>query len=668
MSTPTIALLLGSLVSCTAQDIIFVKIADDRTPRPDGRGNFVLSNATSPAIEGPHIVFRTFQAQASLWSFDLNTSSFMKLADITSPAPGGTGNFVDFSPLDSNPLVSGGTVVFLAHDSRTQGRSQGLYSVPVTGGPIRLIANYNTRVPGGGQISYIDEGFRAPFGAFGVNAGKVVFSATLVDGNLGVYTANLDGSDLRLIADRNVQFPVGPVFDVVVWQNPWIWRGNVALYGQTIQDPSLGFNGIFTSPAAGGGVPTPVFRSTQNLPGNSNANFHTRVRAPTLQMDDSVIAFSADDFNIPTPRRLRGLYTITRDGGAVRRIADINSTLPGIGQLVSDSFDSFSLNGGRIAFRAAGGPKEGLPSGEQGMFLWQEGAISRVITAGERPDGPGGRVLFRIGPIGPQAMAGSRIVFLADYGLSGAGIYLATPASSTRLISVQNGASYTSNVVSPGGIVTLYGEDLGPNELATFQLDASNRIPASLSGSRILFNGTPGPLLYTSATQSSAIVPFSLDGAANVEIVAQYQDRVSLPLTVPVRPADPGLFSADGTGSGAGAIVNGDGSINSLDSPAPPGSIVVLFGAGFGQTTPPSVEGTLTPAANPPRLRAPVAVTIDGRPAEVLYQGPAPGAIAGLYQFNVRVPVGAPSGNLPVKITIAGAATQDNLTVSVGVP
>lgn len=186
-----------------------------------------------------------------------------------------------------------------------------------------------------------------------------------------------------------------------------------------------------------------------------------------------------------------------------------------------------------------------------------------------------------------------------------------------------------------------------------------------LAGARILFNGIPAPMLYTSATQASAIVPFALDGAASAEVVAQYQGRVSAPFRVTVSGADPGLFSADRTGTGPGAILNQDGSLNSNSNPAAPGTVAVLFGAGFGQTTPPSVEGQITPAANPPRLRSTATVAIAGLPATVLYQGPAPGAVAGLYQFNVRVPDAAPAGDLAVRVTLGSARTQDGLTVAV---
>jgi uncharacterized protein (TIGR03437 family) len=49
----------------------------------------------------------------------------------------------------------------------------------------------------------------------------------------------------------------------------------------------------------------------------------------------------------------------------------------------------------------------------------------------------------------------------------------------------------------------------------------------------------------------------------------------------------------------------------------------------------------------------------------VLYAGLSPGSISGLYQFNVRIPAGTPSGNVPVTIAIGGISTQSGVTIPV---
>ena len=95
---------LGALfaIAAAAQTFTFIRVAEG--PRPDGRGNFNPGTFNRPAIEGTRIVFPTFQAETSLWSHDLATGSYVRLADTSMAAPGGTGNFTDFSAFDARPL------------------------------------------------------------------------------------------------------------------------------------------------------------------------------------------------------------------------------------------------------------------------------------------------------------------------------------------------------------------------------------------------------------------------------------------------------------------------------------------------------------------------------------------------------------------------------------
>jgi uncharacterized protein (TIGR03437 family) len=673
-----LARILASLLcmagAAVAQTHAFVRVAASNTPRPDGLGSFNLNVLGRPAMDGTRIVFTTVQANQSLWVYDLAGSQFLRLADTNTPAPGGTGTFTDFATLDSKPLLKDGTVVFLAYDSKTTRPNQGLYSVPVGGGPIARIANYNTSDAGGGAFMDLDASARQPFGGFSVDRGKVAFTATTANGSASIYTANVDGTALARVADRNVIFPLPPpaLRGVDIWQNPWLWRDTLIFYGQTITDPSTGYNGIYTAPLSGGVIPSEWFNSLRALPGNANPTFHTRIRIPTLQIEDQTVAFVADD---PGPggapqggdRRFRGLYTMPRGGGALQRIADINSQLPGMATaLTATSFANYSLNAGRILFRVVGGPREGFPANEQALMLWDRGVITRVIGTGDVLDG---RIVRQVFDLSPLAMSGDRLTFMVDFAAfpgPGLAVYAAVPVSNTSVTGVQNSASYTANVVSPGGIVTVYGAEMGPGDLSTFELDASGRVPSVLRAARILFNGEAAPILYVSGNQSSAIVPYLLDGAATAQVVVQHQDRVSRPFPVPVRAADPGLFSLERTGTGPGAILNENGSVNTPENPAAAGSIVVLFGAGFGATNPVSLAGEITSAASPPRLRTPVtAITIGGQPSAILYQGPAPGAVAGLYQFNIRLPASVGTGNVAVKITQGSVASQEGLTVAI---
>jgi len=60
-----------------------------------------------------------------------------------------------------------------------------------------------------------------------------------------------------------------------------------------------------------------------------------------------------------------------------------------------------------------------------------------------------------------------------------------------------------------------------------------------------------------------------------------------------------------------------------------------------------------------------IGVTINGQPAPYVYAGEAPGLVAGMMQLNVQIPSNAPSGNLPITVSIGGNTSQNGVTVSV---
>jgi uncharacterized protein (TIGR03437 family) len=61
----------------------------------------------------------------------------------------------------------------------------------------------------------------------------------------------------------------------------------------------------------------------------------------------------------------------------------------------------------------------------------------------------------------------------------------------------------------------------------------------------------------------------------------------------------------------------------------------------------------------------PVAVTIGGKAAPVLFYGEAPYMVAGVMQVNVQVPDGLPSGNLPLVVSVGGVDSQGGDMVAV---
>ena len=107
-------------------------------------------------------------------------------------------------------------------------------------------------------------------------------------------------------------------------------------------------------------------------------------------------------------------------------------------------------------------------------------------------------------------------------------------------------------------------------------------------------------------------------------------------------------------------------SVASGAAPAHPGDIVSLFGTGFGDVSPAVAVGQL--ATGMASLTNSVTITVGSvtlTSSDVLYAGLSPGSISGLYQFNVRIPAGTPSGDVPVTVTVGGVQTQAGVTIPI---
>jgi len=229
---------------------------------------------------------------------------------------------------------------------------------------------------------------------------------------------------------------------------------------------------------------------------------------------------------------------------------------------------------------------------------------------------------------------------------------------------VSNAASY-GTAIAPGQMVDVWGTGLGPTTLAGLTLDANGMVSTSLAGVRILFDGVPAPLVFVSAGQSAAVVPYF--GAANTttHVQVEYQGVRSAPLAVPVSATAPGLFTAYPNGSGQGSILNQDNSVNSVNNPATRGSIVILWATGEGLTDPPGVDGRLAVDVLP-KPRAAVSVDIGGLPAAVKYVGAAPGMMPGVLQINAQMSPNVQAGSsVPVHITVGGVTSKDGVTLAV---
>ncbi len=235
---------------------------------------------------------------------------------------------------------------------------------------------------------------------------------------------------------------------------------------------------------------------------------------------------------------------------------------------------------------------------------------------------------------------------------------------------VVNAASYAAGGVSPGEMITVFGSNLGPAGTTTLVVNSAGLISRTLGATRVLFDTLAAPVIFTSAGQLAAMVPYGVSGKTTTQMRVEYGGIQSLPVTVPVLPSVPGIFSTDMSGKGQGSILNvnpTDGSLtlNSASNPAARGSAIAIYATGEGAIDQPFVDGQLALATLAKPLLG-VTASVGGIPAEVLYAGSAPTMVAGFFQVNLKIPDNAPTGPaVPVVLMIGGTPSQDGLTIAV---
>ncbi len=229
-----------------------------------------------------------------------------------------------------------------------------------------------------------------------------------------------------------------------------------------------------------------------------------------------------------------------------------------------------------------------------------------------------------------------------------------------------DGASTRPGAVTPGKIVVLYGSRLGPATLTGLSIGGDGRVATSAGGTQVTFDGVPAPILYTSSGQLAAVVPYALDGKLGTQVQVTNGTLSSDPVALPVAPVAPSIFSVNLSGTGQAAILNQDGlTVNSSKTAAARGSIISIYATGEGQTQPGGIDGQIAGGAGLAKPAQVVTVLIDGKAAEVQYAGAAPGAVAGLFQVNVRIPADATPGDVALEIHVGNATSQAGMTVAV---
>jgi uncharacterized protein (TIGR03437 family) len=226
--------------------------------------------------------------------------------------------------------------------------------------------------------------------------------------------------------------------------------------------------------------------------------------------------------------------------------------------------------------------------------------------------------------------------------------------------SVVNAASFAAGApIAPGSLISIFGSRLSDSPNATVP-----PLPIKLGNTLVDLGGIALPLYYVSDQQINAIVPYSLPVNTRLELVVQRGTQLTVPQFVTVAPAQPAVFTADGTGTGQGDIFDVNGVLVDRGHPARAGDTVVIYCAGLGAVDQPVSVTQAAPTTPLSNAVAPVTVTIGGQKAFTAFAGLTPG-YTGLYQVNAVIPGGVAAGDaVAVTISLAGQVSPP-VTMSV---
>jgi len=365
------------------------------------------------------------------------------------------------------------------------------------------------------------------------------------------------------------------------------------------------------------------------------------------------------------------LFIADYQNGVVRRVDSkgIINTVAGNGSAVCCSGE------GGPALKATIPLVESVAVDELGNFyIGQAGRVAKVDSSGTF------RTIAGLGLSNDDNIPATSAFIFDTAGIAvdstGSVLYIATGAgnqarkvafpSGPTISSALNGASFQPPIV-PNSWATLKGSGLSTTIDTWTNAIVDGKLPTTLDGVKVTISGQPAYINYISTGQINLLVPDVPPGPQ--QIVVTNSAGTSSAFTANVNPYGPAFFpwpnnQAVATRQDFSWAVKNGTFAGATTTPAKADDTIILWGTGFGATSPAAPVGVITPSDQTYSTATLPTVTVGGMSATVYGAALAPG-FAGLYQIAIQIPTALANGDWPVVATIGGVQSPAGILLTV---
>jgi len=230
---------------------------------------------------------------------------------------------------------------------------------------------------------------------------------------------------------------------------------------------------------------------------------------------------------------------------------------------------------------------------------------------------------------------------------------------------VVSGASFQPGI-SPGSWITIGGTNLSTKTDNWNNAIVKGALPTTLDGVSVMVGDLPAYIQYISSMQINAVAPDV--PAGTVPVTVTDSNGTSQSVMAQVSAEQPAFFQwgtyAVATRQDFSLAVKSGTFAGVTTVAAKPGDVIILWGTGFGPTSPPAPPGAETPSNTTYNTATKVSVKVGTESATVYGAALAPG-YAGLYQVAIQIPASLANGDYPVVATISGAQSPVTTLITV---